>query len=88
MSKPSSILEMGMIYTLHEIKNPLTSIILTLESLESGEAESTEVLYAIIKKNAMEIKKSIGELCACYEEKLNDNKELVDAFQNKLGESR
>ena len=50
MSQPS-ILEIGMVYTLHEIKNPLTSIILTLELLETGEVEDVAACYAILKKN-------------------------------------
>jgi signal transduction histidine kinase len=69
MSEPS-IFEVGVVYTLHEMKNPLTSILLTLELLEAGEVENAQEFYSILKKNIEAINKSVLDLCAIYEEKL------------------
>ena len=69
MSK-ASIFEIGVVYTLHEIKNPLTSILLTLELLEAGDTENTHEYYGILRKNVEAINNSIIELCSSYEEKL------------------
>ncbi len=68
-----SILEIGMIYTLHEMKNPLTSIILSVDALESGEVEDPAASYETIKKHAMQLKSAISQLCSCYEEHLHDS---------------
>lgn len=79
-----SILEIGMVYTLHEMKNPLTSIILTLELLEAGDVEDAQAYYAILKKNIELINKSVNELCACYEEKLGDGHNPATAFTKDI----
>jgi signal transduction histidine kinase len=68
MNRPS-IYDMGVVYTLHEMKNPLTSILLTLELLEAGELENAHEYYGILKRNAEALNKSIVELCTSYEEK-------------------
>ncbi len=78
MANSTSILEIGMIYTLHEMKNPLTSIILCTETLQSGEAEDPAAEYEKIKKHAMEMKTAIIQLCDAYEEKLQDARPPAD----------
>jgi signal transduction histidine kinase len=58
----TSIMEIGILYTLHEMKNPLTAILLCLDLLESDDGTNTEFLHQTIKQKVMDLKSEINEL--------------------------
>ena len=67
----TSILEIGILYTLHEMKNPLTAILLCLDLLESDDGSNRDFLYKTIKQKVMELKGDINNL-SDYLIKAND----------------
>lgn len=58
----TSIMEIGILYTLHEMKNPLTAILLCLDLLESDDGNNTELLHQTIIQKVMDLKGDINNL--------------------------
>ena len=66
METTSKIAELGLISMLHDMNNPLTSIRLSMELLESGTVEVREIYYNIIKKNVAQIEDTIREIYTSF----------------------
>ena len=67
MKQECKLAELGMLDMLYEMKNPLTNIRLCLEVFESGiEVKDPTVYHTIIKNSAIDIEKSIKEICASF----------------------
>lgn len=58
----TSIMEIGILYTLHEMKNPLTAILLCLDLLESDDGTNRDFLQETIKRKVMDMKCNINDL--------------------------
>jgi signal transduction histidine kinase len=70
MLQKVSITELGMMYTLHELNNPLTNILLCLDLLEIPSPENKKnPYYDIIKKNALAMGESVKDMYKCLAEK-------------------
>jgi signal transduction histidine kinase len=55
-------MEIGILYTLHEMKNPLTTILLCLDLLESDHGRNTEFLQQTIKQKVLDLQGDINDL--------------------------
>lgn len=62
MVHQSSIMEIGVLYTLHEMKNPLTAILLCIDLLESEDESNRDFLQDTIKRKVMDMKCNINDL--------------------------
>lgn len=82
MSQPTpSITELGMMYTLQEMKNPLTNILLSMELLEAETDEEKKIqFYSIIKKSVLEMGAYITDLHKCFTDE--DIQQSLKGFDN------
>ncbi|MFT3910855.1 MAG: histidine kinase dimerization/phospho-acceptor domain-containing protein [Ferruginibacter sp.] len=62
MENNSKIVSAGLICLLHEMNNPLTSIKLCLELLQTASEETRGQYYAIINKSAEQLQHAVHEL--------------------------
>ena len=62
MVHQSSIMEIGVLYTLNEMKNPLTAILLCIDLLESEDESNRDFLQDTIKRKVMDMKGNINNL--------------------------
>ena len=62
MVHQSSIMEIGVLYTLHEMKNPLTAILLCVDLLASDDGNNTDFLHQAIIQKVMDLKGDINDL--------------------------
>ncbi len=67
MDTAGKLATMGLVGMLSEMKNPLTSIKLCIDLIESGDGDREEYL-AMIKKNAGTLEKDILEMCNYFNE--------------------
>ena len=66
MENSCKIAAVGLVGLLHEMNNPLTSIKLSLELLDSPDIEIREIYLCIIQKSVVLIESSIRDICSSF----------------------
>lgn len=67
MEKKRTVMSLGIIHNLQQMKNPLTNIMLSVELIASETAEDKkEDYYNTIKHNAQRLEVCINEMCAFF----------------------
>jgi len=62
MPHQTTITEIGILYALREMKNPLTAILLCIDLLESDDGTNTEFLHQTIQQKVVELNRNIDVL--------------------------
>lgn len=80
MEKKRTIMSLGVIHNLQQMKNPLTNIMLSVELIAAETAEDKkEGYYNTIKHNAQRLEGCIKEMCAFFNDLDSD-----DAAEHEL----
>ena len=80
MEKKRTVMSLGIIHNLQQMKNPLTNIMLSVELIASETAEDKkENYYNTIKHNAQRLEVCIKEMCAFFNDLDSD-----DAAEHEL----
>lgn len=67
MDHQSKIAQIGILNILHQMKNPLTNIRLSVEMMEAGKTDPAQY-QSIIKNSAISLEASIRDLCRSFSE--------------------